>query len=161
MTRSAQFRIEGFNRVRNNLRGMATGVPEITSPVLRKYARKMRDELKAKPYPVKLVDQTYERRITDGLKGGFYFKKSPSRADAFIIGNKAKDKSGRQFSKYVIGAGHSDLERDASEQLNTTNAHNQRYHRGRWWTVREVTSVVEKEMVRELTEAIKRKYKLV
>lgn len=104
------FQLEGWRRVRNQLRTVATLHPQETDTVLEKEAKAARRDLKAEPYPPMLPGQKYRRT---GLTANSFFARRV-RPGWWMVGNSAPRR------EYVI-----------DEEMQA------RIHRGRWYTIQE------------------------
>jgi len=119
--------IRGTNRVRNQLRAVASFHPNKTDAVIGKHARAERIRLKAKPYPPRLPGQIYRR--TGNIANRFFSRKKSM--GVWEIGNSAL------YAAWVIKKG----------------MQNRKYHKGRWWTGDDVLA----ERMPMLTKALSEK----
>ena len=102
-------KMTGYNRVRNQLRAMASAHTKETDPVIGKHAKTQSAMLRQKPYPAMLPNQKYVR--TFELKRKFRARKrAPGQWE---VNNK------RKGAARVIKKG----------------MQNKAYHLGRWWTI--------------------------
>lgn len=122
--------IQGYNRVENKLRALASGMPKITSAVVYKWAQGTRAILKSTPYP-QPPRKSYRR--TGRLANSWRAVRTTTGAQ---ITNTAAFK-GRSYSRYVVGDGRGEGQAWM--------------HKGRWWKAR--PDVIDKE-TKKLTEML-------
>ena len=100
--------IRGTNRVRNQLRIIASFHPDRTDPIIGKHAKAEQRTLRATPYPPKRPGQTYVRkRFFGGIAGSFSARKV--KTGVWDVRNS------RLYATYVIGKRQAWM------------------HKGRWW----------------------------
>lgn len=131
--------IQGFNRVENKLRHLASNLPHISQEVIYKWAQGTRAILKSTPYPPKRPNQKYKR--TGRLASSWRAARTTTGA---TIENRAAFR-GRGYSRYVVGDGKG--ERQAW------------MHKGRWWKGRDVINKETPELTKELAKRIKQEWR--
>ncbi len=93
---SISYKIQGTNRVRNQLRTAAAMYPEISDPIIGKHAKSEQKRLRNKEYPSYLPHFTHTRkRFFGGIAGSF-------SARRLALG-KWTVKNSRPYAGYVIG----------------------------------------------------------
>jgi hypothetical protein len=123
-----EFEMRGVNRVRNQLRALASAVPNITGPVVEKHTKDEAANLRNKPYPPMLPNQKYRRT---GLLGR-RFRAQRRGAGAWAVINRT------EYALWVIKKGYQ----------------NRKYHEGRWWTIDDEMARTMPELTRKLTRAL-------
>ncbi len=123
---------KGFNRVGNNLRGLASRLPRVTDSVTYPWGQRTRGALKSKKYPSKRAGQTYVRT---GKLGNSWYARRP-KLGSVDIGNTAP------YAHWVIG--------------NASGEGQAWMHYKRWWTARPVIEERIPELTKLLSERLQR-----
>lgn len=126
------FETKAYNRVRNQLRRLASDRPDITEPVMERHAKMQSAMFRSKPYPPKRAGQKYQR--TFQLQRRFLAQRRGREAWSVI--NRTP------YAAWVIKKG----------------MQNRAYHKGRWWifedemekSMPDLTKALAAELEREL-----------
>lgn len=127
--------LKGYNRVRNDLRALASANRTIIDPVMREFAKTQRARLKARPYPAPPVGSTYIR--TGRLANSF--RVETRGQGEYAVTNSAP------YASYVVGP----------TDKKGTDGGQAWMHRGRWWTMVEVVKEDLPKLRRDIEQAIK------
>jgi hypothetical protein len=123
-----EFEARGYNRVRNQLRTLATAHPEITDKVMERHIKTQAANLRTKAYPPRLPNQKY---IRTGKLGGAFRAQRRGRGSWAVINRTS-------YAVYVIKKGYQ----------------NRQYHAGRWWTIEDEMNRSMPELTRKLSTAL-------
>ena len=123
----------GVNRVRNQLRALASAVPDVTDPVVEKHAKTMAAFLRRKQYPPRRPNQKYKRTGELGRR----FRAQRRGRESWAVINRAKRK-GQYYAVWVIKKG----------------MQNRQFHLGRWWTLEDEMQKSMPRLTRNLTVAL-------
>jgi hypothetical protein len=96
---SISYEIRGYDRVRNNLRGVIAAHPKEVNEVMRRWAEDTRMFLKRTAYPPKPANSRYTR--TGRLASSW--KKEQVKPAVWGITNNAKGVHGQFYARYVVG----------------------------------------------------------
>lgn len=134
---SFSLELRGYNRVRNNMRRLASDMEKELDPVVGTWTRWTRSRLKARAYPPMRPRQTYVR--TGQLANRWRVeKKGPSR---HAIMNDARGPRGQLYATYVVGDGRGE---------------NQAWmHKNRWWIARDVINETTPQLTTALSARIR------
>lgn len=126
-----QYKIVGYNRVRNSLRRLASLNSEVIDPVVGGWAKSTARKLKSTKYPPKRPNQRYKRT------GQLANKWSAVRiiGGQWTIENRAQQK-GRIYARYVVG--------DEQAWM----------HKGRWWRASDEIAKYTPDLTKQLTSKI-------
>lgn len=125
-------KVNGYDRVANNMRRLATELDRELDKDVRAWAQDTRGDLKAEPYPPKRPNQRYVR--TGRLANSWGVRKAgPAR---YEIHNSAS------YSHYVVG--------------NHMGKEQAWMHKGRWWLVRNLVQDRAPELTRRISAKIRK-----
>ena len=114
---SISYEIRGYDRVRNNLRGVIAAHPKDVNEVMRRWAEDTRMFLKRTAYPPKPANSRYTR--TGRLASSW--KKEQVKPAVWAITNNASGPKSGFYARYVVG------ERDGPKNQR------QAAHMSHWW----------------------------
>ena len=126
--------MRGTNRVKNQMRFLASMHPQKTNPIIRDHAKMVRKKLRMTPYPTYLPHFTHTRKgFFGGIAGSFSAKMK--KLGVWIVSNS------RLYAMPVIGK---------PEQ--------KRQHPSflRWWSMADEVSKNNKDLTRNLTLMLER-----
>ena len=121
-------RMYGYNRVRNQLRAMASAHPKHTDPTIEKHAKTQAAMLRNKPYPPERPNQKYVRT---GELGRRWRAQHQGRGRWAIINRRPK-------AVWVIKQG----------------MQNRKYHLGRWWTMEDTLAKTMPQLTKNLSRTL-------
>lgn len=126
-----KLKVEGFNRVRNALRGTAVKLPKTTENAIYPWAQRTRATLRSTKYPPKRPKQRYVRT---GRLGRSW--------SATRIRGGATIKNSATYASYVVG----NMRGDGQAWM----------HVGRWWKARPIIDEAAKELPPLIADAIQK-----
>ena len=124
------FEPRAYNRVRNQLRRLASDRHDITEPVMERHAKMQSAMFRSKPYPPMRAGQKYRR--TFQLQRRFLAQRRGREAWSVI--NRTP------YAAWVIKKG----------------MQNRAYHKGRWWIFEDEMEKSMPDLTKALTEALEK-----
>jgi len=134
--------IRGDNRVRNNLRRMASNLLPMLDPALKEFTEQVAQDLTVKPYPPERAQQTYVR--TGRLGKGWHATKIKTGVHA--VQNVTRSRAGVNYPLFVIG----DVRGRVSQRW---------MFQGRWWTFRQEVQRRAPKLTKKLMAVISKNFK--
>lgn len=131
------YKIYGYNRVRNNLRRLAAINSEILQPAMKDWGQNVRRKLKKTAYPPKRPNQKYIRtgRLANSWRVG-------ANQYGIEIQNKASYK-GKFYANYVVGPEYGPIGQRQAWM-----------HKGRWWHAEDIVNEEMPGLTKMLTRKI-------
>ncbi len=135
-----EFRLEvlGTQRVSNKLRGVASFHPEVTTPVMKRWAQEKSKQLRNTAYPPERPGQKYKRT---GRLGRSWRAMNPRPGVVSII-NLARTPGGKPYAHWVVG----DAKGEGQAWM----------HVSRWWKARDIIEETTPTLTAELTLALRK-----